>query len=339
MKLLKICIALLFGFNLQAQNSFCPNVEGSIEHPLLTSYQNSCIVGYNEIKFDAVSFPMEKITIKGTEKTLSAEGKVIDIIYGIDNSSNATVLEVQRNYEQALKNGGFEILFSAFGRKNITSRRSIRDSYPSFGGVDFMESLKNLKQKNFRFAFSNHNSSQNNDYAYFLASGKKGNTKYTLALHIMFNRTSQKELNGNIFVQAKIVEAQEMDTGQVSASSIDEKIKNEGKEVFHNILFDFGSDKLTTESYAVIETLAEYLNNNTDKNYYIVGHTDNIGSLNTNQNLSEKRARAVLNTLTSKYEINTSQISAHGVGQLSPLAVNTTDEGRALNRRVEIVLK
>jgi len=322
-----------------AQGSFCPNVSGANEHPLLSNYMNSCIVGYNEIKFDAITFPAGKITIKGTEKTLTAEGKVIDIIYAIDNAKNATVLEVQRNYEQALKSGGFDIVFSAFGRKNITARRSIRDTYPSFGEVDFMENMQRLKQPNLRFAFSSHNSSQNNDYAYFLATGKKGNTKYTMALHIMYNRTSQKDLNGHIFVQAKIVEVEAMDTNQVSASSIEEKIENEGKEVFHNILFDFGSDRLKEDSYAVIEVLSQYLKSNTDKSYYIVGHTDNVGSLGANQLLSEKRAKAVLTALISKNGVTPIQVSAHGVGQLSPLAINTTDAGRALNRRVEIVLK
>ncbi|MCL4107400.1 UNVERIFIED_CONTAM: hypothetical protein GTU68_067311 [Idotea baltica] len=130
-----------------------------------------------------------------------------------------------------------------------------------------------------------------------------------------------------------------MDTGQVSAASIDEKIKNEGKEIFHNILFDFGSDNLTKESYSIIETLSEYLKNNQQQNYYIVGHTDNVGSLSSNQVLSEKRAQAVLKALIQNYGVSQTQVSAHGVGQLSPLAINTTEEGKALNRRVEIVLE
>jgi outer membrane protein OmpA-like peptidoglycan-associated protein len=138
---------------------------------------------------------------------------------------------------------------------------------------------------------------------------------------------------------AQIVEQEDMETGQVSAASIDEKMKNEGKEVFHNILFDFGSDQLTPDSYGIIETLSEYLKANPEQNYYIVGHTDNVGTLPTNQTLSEKRAKAVLAALTAKYGIPLSQVSAHGVGQLSPLAINTTEEGRALNRRVEVVLK
>ncbi|WP_298505326.1 OmpA family protein [uncultured Maribacter sp.] len=109
--------------------------------------------------------------------------------------------------------------------------------------------------------------------------------------------------------------------------------------MFHNILFDFGSDTLTPESYKVLETLATYLNSNKKQSYYIVGPTDNIGSLINNQKLSEKRAQAVTKALISKYHVNSTQLSAHGVGQLSPLAINTTETRRALNRRVAVVLK
>jgi outer membrane protein OmpA-like peptidoglycan-associated protein len=58
------------------------------------------------------------------------------------------------------------------------------------------------------------------------------------------------------------VEKEDMETGQVSTASIEEKIKNEGKEVFHSILFEFGSDALTADSYATIEILADYLKAN-----------------------------------------------------------------------------
>ncbi|MFK8058211.1 MAG: OmpA family protein [Saprospiraceae bacterium] len=186
---------------------------------------------------------------------------------------------------------------------------------------------------------SSHNSNVDTDDAYFLARGKRDGKIYTIALFIHYSRSSWEGLTDNIFIQAQIVEQEDMETGQVSAASIDEKIKNEGKEVFHNILFDFGSANLTQESFAIIETLSQYLKANPGQQYYIVGHTDNVGSLPTNQTLSENRAKSVLTALTSNYGVPAKQVSAHGVGQLSPLAINTSEEGRALNRRVEVVLK
>ncbi|MCJ8288780.1 MAG: OmpA family protein [Crocinitomicaceae bacterium] len=325
-----------------AQNrSICPDVTGSLDHLLLEKYKNSCIVAYDESKFNAVTFPISKLSSnEGAPEEITVEGKVVNIIYGIENSNKATVLEVQRNYEQALKNSDFKILHSAFGKKNIGGYYKLQNVYEIFGDPKVVGQYMHLKPKSyFRFSMSPHNSNTDSDDAYFVAQGKRDGKIYTLALFIHYNRSSWEGLAGNIFVQAQIVEKEDMETGQVSAASIDEKIKNEGKEVFHNILFDFGSDQLTEESYAVLETLSEYLKANKEQAYYIVGHTDNIGSLPTNQVLSEKRAKAVITALTSKYGIAASQISAHGVGQLSPLAINTTEEGRALNRRVEIVLK
>jgi outer membrane protein OmpA-like peptidoglycan-associated protein len=342
MKLILTVIFTLTTFiSFSQELSICPDVTGAINHPILEKYKNSCIVAYNQTKFNWVTFPISKInSSEGASKEITVEGKVINIIYGIENKDRATVLEVQRNYEQALKKGNFEIVYSAFGRKNIGGAFKLQNVYKSFGDQKIISQYEYQKPKSFfRFSMSTHNSNIDSDYAYFVAKGKRDGTVYTMALFIQHNRTTRESLKDNIFVLAQIVEQEDMETGQVSASSIDEKIKNEGKEVFHNILFDFGSDNLTLESYAIIETLSEYLKANPGQKYYIVGHTDNVGSLPTNQTLSEKRAKAVLSALTTKYAIPLSQITAHGVGQLSPLAINTTEEGRALNRRVEIVLK
>lgn len=342
---MKLIFSLLFActscFAFAQERTICPDVKGAVDHPLLEKYKNSCIVAYSESKFNAVTFPISKITSnEGAPEELTEEGKVTNLIYGIENTERATVLEVQRNYEQALKNGNFEILYSAFGRKKIGGYYKLQNVYETFGDADIVSEYQYLKPKSyFRFSMSSQAKNVDADDAYFVAKGKREDKIYTIALFIHYNRTSWEGLKDNIFVLAQIVEREDMETGQVSAASIDEKIRNEGKEVFHNILFDFGSDQLTPDSYAIIETLSKYLKANPGQKYYIVGHTDNVGSLPVNQTLSEKRAKAVLMALTSKYGVLPSQVTAHGVGQLSPLAINTTEEGRALNRRVEVVLK
>jgi hypothetical protein len=249
-----------------SQKTICPDVQGSVDHPLISKYKNSCIVAYDESKFNQVVFPASKTTYnKGiwkADKEITEEGKVTRIIYGIENTERATVLEVQRNYEQALKNGDFEIVYSAFGRKNIGRNSKIGHTYKAFDS-DNINQYRDQKIKSyFRFSMSSHNKNTDSDNAYFLAKGKRDGKIYTLALLIHYNKTSWEGLTDNIFVQAVIVEREDMETGQVSAASIEEKIKNEGKEVFHNILFDFGSDNLTQESYAIIETLSEYLKAN-----------------------------------------------------------------------------
>ncbi|HID38341.1 MAG TPA: OmpA family protein, partial [Calditrichaeota bacterium] len=71
--------------------------------------------------------------------------------------------------------------------------------------------------------------------------------------------------------------------------------------------------------------------------FFIVGHTDNTGNFASNKTLSEKRAKAVMNELIMKYNVSPQQIESYGVANLSPRTSNKTEEGRAKNRRVEIV--
>jgi len=69
----------------------------------------------------------------------------------------------------------------------------------------------------------------------------------------------------------------------------------------------------------------------------VVGHTDNVGGIESNMKLSQDRANAVVQALVAKYGIAATRLKAYGVGPLAPIASNDTEEGRAKNRRVELV--
>jgi outer membrane protein OmpA-like peptidoglycan-associated protein len=339
MKIITLFSALLTLHCVIAQQSICPSVEGSVEHPLLQPYANSCIVGYNETTFDAVTIPISPVGSDGAEKEITVEGKVIDLLYGIENSENISILEIQRNYEAALKNSGLKIMFSAYGKKKVANYSSVPAKYPMIGNATYLRSLQFLKHADFRLAFNFLGRNQENELAYFVAQGTKNEIDYTLVLYINYSKSNSKLTKDKTFIHAKIIESASMATGQVSSASLEESIQEQGKEIFHNILFDFGSSTLTESSYETIETLADYLKQNSSQKFYIVGHTDNVGGLAGNQVLSEKRAKSVREALINKYGVSAAQISAHGVGQLSPISTNTSEEGRALNRRVEVVLE
>ena len=70
---------------------------------------------------------------------------------------------------------------------------------------------------------------------------------------------------------------------------------------------------------------------------YVVVHTDSVGKIDYNMRLSNARAEAVVNTLVTKYSVVRNRLDPHGVGPLAPVATNETEEGRAWNRRVELV--
>lgn len=69
----------------------------------------------------------------------------------------------------------------------------------------------------------------------------------------------------------------------------------------------------------------------------MVGHTDNVGTLDYNMKLSKARADAVMKELVTKYKVSAGRLKAYGVGSLAPVASNKTDDGHAKNRRVELV--
>lgn len=107
--------------------------------------------------------------------------------------------------------------------------------------------------------------------------------------------------------------------------------------VAQNIFFETGSARLLPRSFSSLDSLANLLKSNPILQLTIEGHTDNIGGATYNQTLSEKRAGAVMTYLTDA-GIVASRLRAAGYGQQKPLAENSTTEGRAKNRRVELKL-
>lgn len=83
--------------------------------------------------------------------------------------------------------------------------------------------------------------------------------------------------------------------------------------------------------------IADYLKENSERKFIIVGHTDNTGDFNANVTLSSERAKAVIEKLVTEHGIPKAQLIPYGVGSVSPQMSNATDEGKARNRRVELV--
>jgi outer membrane protein OmpA-like peptidoglycan-associated protein len=89
----------------------------------------------------------------------------------------------------------------------------------------------------------------------------------------------------------------------LSAEDIDREIKANGKASFYGIYFDNDKSDIKPVSSKTLEQMAKYLNANPKVKVYIVGHTDNTGSFEHNQKLSEARAKAVMNALTTTYKV------------------------------------
>ncbi len=122
----------------------------------------------------------------------------------------------------------------------------------------------------------------------------------------------------------------------ITAVELSNDIKNTGKAVLY-IQFDVGKATIKPESNKILEQMAKTLNADKALKVYIVGHTDNTGTLEANLKLSQERAEAVVKELVSKYNVSAAQLSAKSVASLAPVSSNSTEAGRAQNRRVEMV--
>jgi OmpA-OmpF porin, OOP family len=122
-----------------------------------------------------------------------------------------------------------------------------------------------------------------------------------------------------------------------NADAMGNDINETGHVSIYGIYFDTGKSEIKPESNAAISEIAKLLQNNGSLNVYVVGHTDNIGSFDSNMKLSKDRADAVAKILTNKYSIAAARLKPYGVSSLAPITSNDTDDGRAKNRRVELV--
>jgi len=125
----------------------------------------------------------------------------------------------------------------------------------------------------------------------------------------------------------------------VSAEQIAKSIADEGKAVFYGLYFDSGKSVLKPESAPTLAEMAKWLAANPANNVYIVGHTDMQGSVDSNMGLSRARAAAVVDALIKQHAVKRDRLGSEGVGPYAPLSNNTSDAGRAKNRRVEMVLR
>ena len=116
------------------------------------------------------------------------------------------------------------------------------------------------------------------------------------------------------------------------------KLKEDGAIVLDDLIYRSGSADLGPGPFESLSALANFLKGTPSSSIILVGHSDAIGELRKNIELSRNRAQAVVDRLIKDYGIDQSRISAQGIGFLSPKTNNSTEKSRKKNRRVEAIL-
>jgi outer membrane protein OmpA-like peptidoglycan-associated protein len=148
-----------------------------------------------------------------------------------------------------------------------------------------------------------------------------------------------KAFNDRTMAVVDIIEAKQREQKMVTvkAEEMAKQISNTGSVALYGIYFDFNKADIKPESAPTLEQIAMLLKDQPKLKLLVVGHTDNVGMFSFNLDLSQRRANAVVNDLVTKYRIDTNRLTPFGVSFASPVASNSTEEGRAKNRRVELV--
>jgi len=123
----------------------------------------------------------------------------------------------------------------------------------------------------------------------------------------------------------------------VKSEEMASQIALNGRIALYGIQFDFNSSVIRPDSEATLAEIAKLLRGKPDLKVLVVGHTDTVGTFEFNRKLSTDRAEVVVKHLVSAHGISGTRLFPVGVSFASPIATNQTEEGRAKNRRVELV--
>jgi OOP family OmpA-OmpF porin len=299
-----ICVVL--GLVAAAPQAQGQDREGSKDHPLISRYPSSVINGYSQKEFDEYEIPLSKPADGKYGKTQHVEGKVTAIHY--DAPSGRSALEIYRNYESALQKAGFQTLFSC-------GPRACGDAPP--GGAFPLDD-----------AFGNYS----DQTRYLAAKLPRLEGDVYVALWVYDSSFDIKQF-------LAIVEVKPIESGlvTVNAESLAGDINRTGHASVYGIYFDTGKADVKPESDEALKEIGKLLQEHADLKLYVVGHTDNQGAFDLNMDLSRRRGDAVVKVLMEKYGVGAARLRASGDGPTAPVASNDTEDGRAKNRRVELV--
>jgi OmpA-OmpF porin, OOP family len=143
--------------------------------------------------------------------------------------------------------------------------------------------------------------------------------------------------DGEVFTLTVVEEAAMEQKVEFSAMELSTILNEKGSVALHGILFDTGQATIRDESKGDLQAIGDLLKQQPALRLEIQGHTDNVGAADANRRLSEARAAAVKQYLVTNHSVPADHLTTSGFGDAKPVAENTTEQGRAQNRRVELV--
>ncbi len=320
------------------------DVRGGADHPLTGRYAGSVLFAQTARAFDEITLPSgpaEGETFRPAEQkfaaTVTAQGRVTRTVYIAPPGRSS--LEVTANFLDAVAAKGYEPVFRCAGPACGKSFEILKYRWDKPHTHVLGEGYEHLRTLFIKDQIFTHMTDLR--YALMKKSAAGGDSYVAVygAVHNGNANEYQRALGGRAGVLVEIVEPRAMERRMVvvSAAEIGGKVTSEGRAVFYGILFDFDRADIKPESEPQLAEMAKFLNGNPASRMFIIGHTDNKGTLDYNLGLSNRRAAAVVQALAGRYGVDPKRLTPRGLGPLAPVASNRSEEGQAKNRRVEMV--
>ena len=292
------------------------DLPGSKDDPYVKRFDGSIIVRYKAANYDALDF-----IDKDSGTPVSKEGKMVRVLYRIP-AGTASSLEVFRNYENELKADGYNLV-----------RSGKVDDIP---GATAYTVATEINQGGISPTITN--SSQNQFYTYAVKQDPGGEINLSV---IVTETTADFDFSktGDIIVAVDSIQLKPVGNKMVdgTADDMSKQIASTGSVNLYGIYFDTNKTDVKPESKPTLDEVGKLLANDATLKLKVVGHTDNVGTAEYNNDLSMRRAQSVVQALVTTYSVAAERLTPFGAGFTQPVASNDTEDGRAKNRRVELV--
>lgn len=301
---------------LVAVSVYAPAVDGQT---VLSRFEGSTEMGMYRAEFDVLPVPN---AIARDPQFTANEGSLISRVF--TKPAGRTNLEVFRSYERELRDAGFDVTIAS--GPSIELQQAVTEAYTAPHPVLSRRPYEDTEGRVIGTLLAR--LERQAEY-YLVASRIQGEE----ALHVAVVLAQYQDL---YMIDELRTAAMATGTVTLDLEAVRSAIETDGKVAVYGIQFETGSAELTLPSAAALSVIAQFLES-ASGTYYVVGHTDDVGGLQSNLDLSDRRAAAVKQALVRDYGVDGSRLETRGVGPLAPVSTNTGEAGRALNRRVEIV--
>jgi OOP family OmpA-OmpF porin len=319
---LRLCLAWALPALLTAAD--LPN---SKDPPGMKRYTGSEIIGYRAPKFDEFLLPLgppTEFSPPKYAKSLKLDGQVSRYTYIAP--AGRSPAEVFRNYETEFQRMGLVTMY----RKNADDKGWFGPTMGQLSDEDHLGQILSYNEAQERVLVGKTKDAKPAYYYVFVTAYRDG---------VIPDRLEKVVAKDQVLAEVIVVAPDQLEQRMsfVNADEMSRSLADTGKVVLYGIYFDTDRDMVRLDSQPTLVEIQKLMRANPQLKIHVVGHTDAQGTAEHNLDLSRRRAASVVNELVSKYGIGADRMDSFGCGFFAPVASNAAEEGRAKNRRVELV--